>query len=116
MKYAKALMAVLATVVSAVVAALDGGGHMTPVSWTNVVLAGLAACAVFAAPNVPYAKYTKAVLAVLTTVATALMPILSAGHGFTTSDVLQLVVAALGALGVFAVPNRSAAVPVPAGK
>lgn len=114
MKYAKALLAVLATVVSAVIAALAGGGAMTPVAWVNVLLAGLGACAVFAAPNVPGARYTKAVLAVLTTVGTALVPLLSAGHAFTAADLLQLLVAALGAVGVFAVPNRTA--PAPAGE
>jgi hypothetical protein len=116
MKYAKALLAVLATVVSAVVAALAGGGTMTPVAWVNVLLAGLGACAVFAGPNVPGAKYTKAILAVLMTVGTALVPLLSAGHSFTTADLLQLLVVALGALGVLAVPNKAPAVPATAGK
>lgn len=104
MNYAKALAAVLATVLSAVVAATVGDEVVTTVEWVNVAIAGIGAAAVFAAPNVPGAAYTKAVLAVLTAVLTLLASFLLVGD-LGTSEWLQLGVAALGALGVYAVPN-----------
>lgn len=107
MNYAKALAAVLATVLSAVVAALTGDEVVSTVEWVNIAIAGVGAAAVFAAPNVPGAAYTKAVLAVLTAVLTLLADLLLVGP-LGTSEWLQLGVVALGALGVYAVPNRGA--------
>lgn len=105
MNYAKALAAVIATVLSAVVAALTGDQLDSSVEWVNVAIVGVGAAAVFAAPNVPGAVYTKSVLAVLTAVLTLLADLLLVGP-LGISEYLQLGVAALAALGVFAVPNR----------
>lgn len=104
--YAKMFMMLLAAVVSAIVAALTGDNHVDPVEWVNVAIAGVAAAAVFAAPNVPGSNYTKSVLAVLAAVLTLLANLILGG--LTVSEVLQLIVAALGALGVYAVPNSFA--------
>jgi len=107
MNYAKAGAAVVATVLSAIVAALTGDGVVGDVEWINIAIAGVGALAVFAAPNVPGARYTKAVLAVLSAVLMLLTNLIA--DGVTISEWMQLGVAALGALGVYAVPNTGAA-------
>ena len=101
MNYAKAVGAVVATVLSALVAAWSGG--VTPAEWINVAILGAGAAGVFAAPNVSGAKYTKAILAVITAMLTLAVSLIV--DGLSTSDVMQLVVAGLGALGIYAVPN-----------
>jgi peptidoglycan/LPS O-acetylase OafA/YrhL len=108
MTYAKALAAVAATILSGVVAALTGDNFISDVEWINVGILAVGACAVFAAPNVPGSRYTKLVLAVLSAVLVLLVNLIV--DGVTVSEWLQLGVAALGALGVFAVPNSSEAV------
>lgn len=105
MNYAKALAAVVATVLSALVAALVGDAVITTVEWVNVAIAGTGAAAVFTAPNVPGARYTKSVLAVLTAVLVLLTSVIT--DGITSTEWLQLALAALGALGVYAIPNAS---------
>lgn len=105
MNYSKAIAAVVATVLSAVVAALFGDEFVSSVEWVNIAIAGVGAAAVFAAPNVPGAAYTKAIIAVLTAVLTLLASLLLVGP-LGVSEWLQLGVVALGALGVYAVPNR----------
>ena len=103
MNYAKAAMAVLATVVAAVVAAMTGDNTVSATEWVNVAIMGAGAAAVFAAPNVPGAAYTKAILAVivaaLTVAASAIV------GGITTVEWMQIGLAAAGAIGVYAVPN-----------
>ncbi len=105
MNYSKAIAAVVATVLSAVVAALFGDEFVSSVEWVNIAIAGVGAAAVFAAPNVPGAAYTKAIIAVLTAVLTLLASLLLVGP-LGVSEWLQLGVVALAALGVYAVPNR----------
>lgn len=100
-KYAKSLLAVAATVLTALVA-LSGNG-ITAAEWIQVVIAAAGACAVFTAPNVPGAKYTKTVLAVVTAVAVFLSSAIS--DGLTGQEWLQVLVVALGAVGVYAVKN-----------
>lgn len=104
MNYAKAAAAVLATVMSVVVASLAGDAAVSSVEWVNVAIAGVGAAAVFAAPNVPGSRYTKAIIAVLTAVLTLLADLLLVGS-LGTSEWLQLGVIALGALGVYAAPS-----------
>lgn len=103
MNYAKAALAVVVTVISAVVASLAGG--ISPNEWVNIAIAGVGAAAVFAGPNVPGSKYTKTVLAVLTAVLTFLAS-LALGGGLSQTDLLQILVVAAGAIGVYAVPNK----------
>lgn len=105
-KYSKFFAAVVATVLSAIVVALTGDGIVGATEWVNVAIAGVGAAGVFAAPNVPGSKYTKAVIAVLTAVLTLLASLLVGG--LSGSEVLQLVVAGLGAVGVYSVPNATA--------
>jgi len=104
MNYAKAAVAVLVTAVSALVVALGGDNAVDAVEWVNVAIAGVGAAAVFAAPNVPGSRYTKAVLAVLTAVLTLLTSFIVGG--VDGSEWLQILVAAAGAVGVYAVPNK----------
>lgn len=103
-KYAKFGAAVVATVLSAVLAALLGDSVISPQEWVNVAVLGVGALAVFAAPNVPGAAYTKSIIAVLTAVLTVLASVIVGGVG--TVEIIQIALAALGALGVYAVPNR----------
>lgn len=107
MTYAKACAAVLATILAGVVGALTGDNVISPVEWINVAILAVGALAVFAAPNVPGASITKAVLAVLSAVLVLLVNLIV--DGVTVSEWLQLGVAALGALGVYAIPNQGGA-------
>lgn len=106
MNYKKAFAAVVATILSAVVAALTGDGRVDAVEWVNVAILAVGSASVFAAPNVPGAAVTKSVLAVLTAVLTLLTSIVTAG--ITATEWMQLALAALAALGVYAVPNTPA--------
>lgn len=103
MSYAKSLAAVVATVASTVVAAFTGDNYIGNVEWINIAIAGTAALAVFTAPNVPGARITKFVLAFLMAVLTLAVTLI--GDGITISEWLQLLVAGLGAVGVYAVRN-----------
>lgn len=103
MAYAKSLLAVLVTGVYAIVAALTDNSIST-VEWINVGIALAGAAAVFTAPNVPGAKATKAVLAVITAVLAFFVT--AVVDGVSTSEWLQVLIIAAGALGVYAVPNR----------
>jgi hypothetical protein len=104
MKYSKLVMQVVVTVAAAVVAALTGDNLVSSVEWVNVAIAGVGAAAVFAGPNIPGAAYTKAILAAL---AAILMILVSAiTDGLQTVEIIQMVIAAAGAVGVYAVPNR----------
>lgn len=103
MQYAKFFAAVVATVLSGVVAALLGDNVVSPTEWVNVAVLAVGALAVFAAPNVPGARYTKAVLAVLAAVLTVLASAIVGG--ITQVEWYQIALAALAAVGVYAVPN-----------
>lgn len=102
MNYLKAVAAVVATVAAAVVAALTGDGVISNVEWVNVAIAGAGALAVFTAPNVPGARYTKLILAAISAVLVFLVSAIT--DGVTATELIQLVVVALGALGVYAAP------------
>ena len=103
-KYAKFALIVVATVLSAISAALVGDSIISPAEWVNVAILGVGAAGVFAAPNVPGAAYTKSVLAVLAAVLTVLATVIVGGVG--TAEIIQMAIAGLGALGVYAVPNK----------
>lgn len=103
-KYSKFVAAVVATVLAACTAALVGDNVISPQEWVNVAILGVGACAVFAAPNVPGAAYTKSVIAVLSAVLTVLASVIVGGVG--TAEVIQMILAGLGAVGVYAVPNK----------
>lgn len=107
MNYAKALAAVVATVLSGVIAALTGDGVVSNIEWINVAILAAGACGVFTSPNVPGAGYSKLAIAVITAVLTLAVQLLADG-ALDVTDWLQLGMAALGALGVYAVPNTGA--------
>lgn len=102
MNYGKSFAAVAAAVISAVIAALTGDQQVTASEWVNVILAGVASAAVFAAPNVPGARYTKVALAVASAVGALLASYVT--DGVSGTEWLQLLLAALGAVGVYAAP------------
>lgn len=111
MNYAKALAAVVATVLSGVIAALTGDSVIDIGEWINVAILTAGALAVFTAPNVPGASITKAALAVITAVLMLAVNLIAGGLDVT--EWLQLGMAALGALGVYAVPNTPSQVVSP---
>lgn len=103
MAYAKALVAVLMTIVSAIVAGLTGDGIISPTEWINIAIAATTALAVFTAPNVPGAPVTKAALATIMAILTLAVNFIAGG--VTLSEWLQFVVAGAGAMSVYLVPN-----------
>lgn len=105
MNYAKFLIAIAITIASSVSVAMTGDGVISNVEWINIAIAAAGALAVFAGPNVPGAMYTKSILAALTaglTLATSLIT-----DGITFSEWVQIGIAAIGALSVYAVPNKT---------
>lgn len=103
-KYAKLIVQVLVTVATALVAALATGNVVDSAEWVNVAIVGVGALAVFAAPNIPGAAYTKSILAALAAVLTVLASAIL--DGIQITEVIQMLIAAAGAVGVYAVPNR----------
>lgn len=101
--YAKFAAQVVATVLAAVVAVLNGTDHQPGVSdWINVVIVGLGAVAVLGAGNLPDGvwRHTKTIVAAATAVAVLLQSVIT--DGISSAEWIQLALAALGALGVFA--------------
>lgn len=105
MRYAKAFAAVIATALSAVLAALLTDNAIDTVEWINVAIAAAGALSVFTAPNVPGAPVTKSALAVITAVLVLAVSLIGDG-ALSLVDWVQLATAALGALGVYAIPNE----------
>lgn len=103
-KYAKLALQVVVTVATALVAALAGDNLVDSVEWVNVAIVGVGAGAVFYGPNIPGAPITKAVLSVLAAVLTVLASAIVGG--IQTVEVIQMLIAGAGAIGVYAVPNR----------
>ena len=106
MQYAKMLAMVTVTIASAAVAALSDN-RITANEWINLCIAGVGAAGVFAAPNVPGARYTKVILALMSSGLMALASTIDGG--LTAPEVLQVVIALAGAVGVYAIPNASPA-------
>lgn len=102
MNYAKSIAMIVATVLSAIVAALVGDNAIDAHEWVNIAITAVGAAAVFTAPNVPGAMYVKQILAVLSAVLVLLNNVIDGG--IDLSEWLQLALAALGALGVVAAP------------
>jgi len=111
MNYAKALAAVVATILSGVIAALTGDSAISTTEWINVAILAAGALSVFTAANVPGAAITKAALAVITAV--LMLAVNLVAGGLDVTEWLQLGMAALGALGVYAVPNTPSQVVSP---
>lgn len=103
-RYTKAILAVVATVVAGLVAALSGDETISNPEWVNVAILAIGSASVFAAPNVPGAAYTKSILAVLTAGLTVLASAIIGG--VTVTEWLQIATAGLGAVGVYAFKNE----------
>ena len=100
--YTKFIVQAVVTVLVALAAVWTG--CVSPVEWVNVAIVGVGALGVFAAPNVPGAVYTKGILAALTA---GLVVLASAiVGGITFPELVQIIVAAAGAVGVFAFKNE----------
>lgn len=107
----KALVMVAAAFCTAVTPLLITAAPLSTASWINVLVMGLGAAQVYIATNLadqPVWQYTKAVMAGLSTAATLLLSLLSDGQ-ITGAEWAQVVVAAIAAVGVYAVPNAPAA-------
>lgn len=100
MNYGKSVAMVIATALSLIVAALTGDNHIDQIEWINCATGVATAAAVFAAPNVPGARFTKLILAVLGAVLTLMINLIA--DGITISEWLQLALAGMGAVGVYA--------------
>lgn len=103
MNYAKLVMQVIVTIAAAIVAAMAGDNALDSVEWVNVAIIGAGAVAVVYTPNVPGAPVAKfvvsAIAAVLTVLASAIV------GGIQSVEVIQMLIAGAGAVGVWAVPN-----------
>lgn len=102
-KYTKAIVQVVITILVALAAVWTGG--VTAVEWVNVAIVGVTALNVFAAPNVPGAAYTKSILAAAGAVLVVLTSAITGGVSF--QELVQIIVAGAGAVGVYALPNKS---------
>lgn len=100
--YTKFIVQAVITVLVAVAAATTGG--ITNVEIVNIAIVGVGALSVFAAPNVPGAAYTKAILSALTAGLVVLTSAVTGGIVFP--ELVQILVAAAGAVGVFAFKNK----------
>lgn len=100
--YAKFIVQAVITILAALAAVWTGG--VTAQEWVNVAIVGTGALAVFAAPNVPGAVYTKAILASLAAGLVVLNSVVVGG--LTFPEIVQIVIAAAGAVGVYAVKNQ----------
>jgi hypothetical protein len=101
--YAKFAAQVAATVLTAVVALLNGTDHVPGVSdWINVLIVALGAVAVLGAGNLPEGvwRHTKTIVAAATAVAVLLQSVIT--DGVSAAEWVQLALAALGAAGVYA--------------
>lgn len=100
-QYSKLLAQVVATVLVALIAVWTDG--VSAQEWVTVAIAAVTAWQVFTAPNVLGAKYSKVFVAVGGAVLAALYTFIVGG--VDASELMQLGVIALGAVGVGAVKN-----------
>lgn len=104
MLYSKAVAMVIATIVSAIVAALAGDEVISATEWVNIVVIGLGAISVGIVPNLNtgIAEYAKGVIAFVTAASILAMTLMDGG--LTTSEWLQIAIAGGAAIGVVALP------------
>ena len=103
LRYLKFLAEVLATILAGLVAALAGDDAISVAEGINVLILALGAVAVLGAGNLPAGvwAYTKSIVAAATAGAVVLASAIT--DGVTTAELLQVLIAAVGAVGVFAV-------------
>ena len=104
----------IATIIAALVPALSGDDHVSPSEWINVAIVGLGALAVLGAGEFPSGIWSQ--VKVFLAAATAGLVLLHSvlGNGVTSTEMLQILVALLGAIGVGAV-NGPLVVPAATG-
>jgi hypothetical protein len=102
--YAKSVLAIVAAAIGILVTGLSDN-VLTPTELTNVAIVIVTALGVYLVPNLPEgpAKYLKFAVALLGAALVTLSSLLDGG--VTTSEWLQVALAALTALGVYVVPN-----------
>lgn len=105
MNLAKVGGILVATVLSAILAALTGDQSISPTEWVNVIIGAVGVLAVYVVPNVSgsAATYAKGIVAALTAVLVLAQSMIS--DGISGTEWIQLAMAALGALGVVALPG-----------
>lgn len=106
-RYGRAIVQTLAAGIVVLVPAFTGDHRIDPTEAVNTVIAVLAAAAVFTAPNMPGAPYVKTVLSFLT--AAALGAVSLVNDGISWTDLGQILVAGLAAIGVRLAPSVSTA-------
>lgn len=109
--YAKAIVSILAAGLGILTAALSDG-KVSPVEFVNVAIAIVTAVGVYLIPNLPDgpARVAKTIVAFSGAVLTALVTVLGnvAGwDGVAASDWLTVLLAGLGAVGVYVIPNET---------
>lgn len=112
MVYAKALVAVLMAALTTVQTLVTDG--ISVQDWCSIAVAVLAAIGVYFIPNVPASfGWAKALVAMLLAGAQAAVQVTASG-GITGQGWLTVLIAAIGVVSVYAVPNKAAALPRPA--
>lgn len=106
MTVAKAIVAVLAAVLAAVVPYMVAG-PLDIIGWFNIIALAAGAVAVFNTANIPGWPVAKTIAHAVAVVAVLLMSAWQGG--LSTPEILQLVLAFVGTLSVYVVPNGSAA-------
>lgn len=101
----KAVAQAIATILAGLVPFLVDG-HLTAVETVNLFLLAFSTAAVAVVPNLTAgtAKYAKGIVAVGIAVLTLLATFLAEGTGFGSGQIIQLILAGLGAVGVIALP------------
>lgn len=102
MTVAKAVVQLVATVLAGLIPALTAG-PLDTIGWINLVILAAGTVMVFNAANVPGWSYAKLIAATVSAVAVVLAS--SLDGGISSAEIIQMIVAGLGALGVGAIPN-----------
>lgn len=106
MGVAKALVALVAAVLAAVLPGFTGNGPIGWSGWVNVILLAAGAIQVYNASNdIPGWNIAKTVASAVTAGGVVLVSAMSDGVG--PGEWIQVVIAVLGVLAVYAAPNRS---------
>jgi len=100
-------MAVLVTILTALAPLAVPGHHISHAEWVNVIITGLGAVTVVIIPNLTggIGHYAKYVVGAITAAMVVLSSLLAQGAGVGLAEIIQMLIAAVGALGIFAVPN-----------
>lgn len=105
MSNAKAFIALVVAVLTAAASAWSGNSHIDPAEAVQVVIAVATAINVWLTANGAGLPYAKTLVAAVLAGANALAAYLT--DGITYTETINIVLAVLGALGVYAVSNGS---------